>query len=435
MIRRRCLLLVFLPLLTRGQDSVNTTDNTVFKLNVLAPPASPGASLLGIAPSEILKPVDPKAFAASVQNATNSFNALPKSFAIDIALAKFFNGKAIDYDRFASNKIPNNGWQSWVVSAAFVNDTVMNVKTPQLAVGTKISIFRGCIGKETNRLLDESTKELGKLIRISNQLPVLKSKPIVRAQFQVDSLQALAKALLKKPGIGPDNPAVRQLLDKATNLKATINDAELAALTDTINVLTNDQAMAAASLRRLKQIAREIKYTRYGFKLDAAAGWVFSFPNESFRAGSATKFGAWLTPAWDWENSHFSALGILRYLLNPDNPLADTEGVLKGKKVQTFDGGARLIYGGSDQRVAVSTEVIRRSIVSKQDPALAISPSWRVVFNAEYELSSTTRLTLSLGKDFDNTVLKQGNVVGFLNLIGAFGGDTVKLSSPKVSPP
>ncbi|GAB4023167.1 hypothetical protein [Spirosoma koreense] len=415
---RFLVVLVLFPLLGRGQNQPASLseDDSLFQLNVLAPPASPGASLLGVSPSEILKPVDPKAFAASIQNATKSFTTLPQSFAVDVAPAKFFTAKKIDYAQFSKNEIPANSWQSWVVSLAYKSDTVLKVKTPQLAVGTKVSILRGYIGSKTGQLLSESTRELNKLMGISNRQEILRLKPVMQLQTQIDSLKKLARERVQNNGI--DNE-----VERLTNLASALGTQ----LNDTITAYVAKQTDAITSLRHLKQIAKDIKYTRYGFKLDAALGWVFSFPNESFQAGSTNKFGAWLTPAYDWEKGNFSALGIVRYLFNPDNPLADTEGILKGKKVQTIDWGARLVYGGSDQRIAISGEAIYRSIVSKQDPALSVSPSWRVVFNAEYELSANTRLTLSVGKDFDNTVIKQGNVIGFLNLIGAFGGDTVKL--------
>lgn len=395
------------PVWAQGQSSPDST----ITLDILVAPASPGASLLGVAPSEILKPVEPKAFAASIQNATNNLSSLPKSFAVDVAPAWFFGGKRIDYERFSNNKnIADNVWQSLVVSTAFKNDTVQGVRTPQWAVGLKFSILRGHLGKKTKQLLDSSTHELGRLATFFQQQPTL----LPELRVEVDSLKAQMGRIARLRGV--TDPEFLDLKERAELLADQLEGANRAALTD-------------EKLSRLKQIARTIKYTRYGLKLDAAAGWVYSFPGESFRAGSATKFGAWLTPGWEFEKTPLSLLGILRYLENPDNPLADAEGVLKGKRVNTLDYGARLIYGSAEQRVALSAEAIYRSIASQQDIPNPVQPSWRVVVNAEYELNSDTRLTLTLGKNFDNTTFRQGNVIGFLNLIGAFGGETRTLKS------
>ncbi|HTD93230.1 MAG TPA: hypothetical protein VK644_05440, partial [Chitinophagaceae bacterium] len=70
-----------------------TVKDTSITLDILRAPVSPAAALAGIAPSEVEKPTDPTAFMISLQQATNNFSQLPKSYAIDFTPGLIFNSQ------------------------------------------------------------------------------------------------------------------------------------------------------------------------------------------------------------------------------------------------------------------------------------------------------------------------------------------------------
>ena len=130
-------------------------------LNILRAPSSPAANMLGISPSDIQRPTDPSAFMVSLQNATNSFSALPNSYAVDIAPAWLLMGQMITYNQFISNaNISKNIWQSLVISAATTDSSGISTK---LGFGLKFSILRGEVNQKVLDAIDSSEKVLSKM--------------------------------------------------------------------------------------------------------------------------------------------------------------------------------------------------------------------------------------------------------------------------------
>jgi hypothetical protein len=177
---------------------------------------------------------------------------------------------------------------------------------------------------------------------------------------------------------------------------------------------------------QLKTAANKFKIERRGWFLDFAGGFAWDFPHDTYDSGALNKAGAWLTGGYENDSTNgWSILGIARYLYQPNTIFADTTGKVSSKNVSTFDGGARLIYSVNN-KFSASCEGLYRSVLNKN---ATINPSWRVVFNFSYDVGFNQKMTLSLGKDFDNTLVKQGNLISALNFIAGFGGNTKKISN------
>ena len=132
-----------------------------------------------------------------------------------------------------------------------------------------------------------------------------------------------------------------------------------------------------------------------------------------------TKTGTWLTGGWTSKKSSLSLLFITRYLYNPKTSFADPN--LKLENLHTLDFGGRFIATPMEKKLLLSAEGIYRSILNK---AVATS-SWRLIFNAEYEIDTNKRLTFSFGRNFDGETYKGGNVISALNLLLGFGKEKV----------
>lgn len=361
----------------------------VIDLNFLKAPASTAANILGFSPNEIQSPTDPSALVASFQNATSNFTSLPKSFALDIAPYRFFGKKKMTFNDYISNKLCDNLKQSLVISVAY-RDSSNALKGYQgnsfIAFGAKVSLIRG-----KNEIL-HAFYDLDKYVteKVDNNL-----------KYQALTKQAEA---LEVANGGIATAESQKIRTEVEDLEEGLKDA----------------------------VIKSFKYEtiRTGFKLDLAGGFSYRYPQNNVDSTQFFRGGVWATFGYDWLDAkavnQWSVLGILRYLRNPEQPWADTEGKLKGKTgIETFDCGIKTSFNNTgNHTTSFNLEALYRSIVSKQDEASKIDPSFRLALSANYEINKNMVLSLAIGRDFDGAVSKSGNVFAFLNLITAFGSRT-----------
>jgi hypothetical protein len=391
---------IFLLIASFAYSQADTTEaqiDTTINLNLLRAPASPASNLLGISPNEIQRPTDVKAFMLSVQNASQGFSSVPSSFGVDIAPYWFARKKYTFTEQTSRSK---KILQSLVVSFAVRNYQSKSKvdSTTQVGVGLKFSLLRGVYEIEGIRKLAKN---------ISNFSLALDAKEAKDESYKklIKERDTLANQLADEIRTNGDNTP------KAINLKRQIDKQELA-LSDRVKVLID--AVLKES-EEIKTFIEKQRIVRIGWKLDIAGGAAWDFSETKFNNGKVFKAGIWLTGGWESKSGH-AFLGILRYLNNPDKVFADDKGVLKGKTVNTYDYGFRYNFQASGSPFAINAELIYRGVAAKE-----IDNSYRVVLNANYEVSKNTILTLSLGRDFDKTFKKDGNVIAFLNFVKGFG--------------
>lgn len=379
--------------------SLSQTRKDSVNINFVKAPASPAANILGFSPSEIQSPVDPSAFVASFQNATSNFTALPKSFAVDIAPFWFFGGRSRTYTEYASDKLWDNLKQSLVVSMAYrdSSNALKGYKNNSLiGFGGKISLFRG-----KNNSVEDFIKRSRKLDSLIENL-VDNNVALLALNAKADSLDRI---------VG--------MKDEAKKIKDNAKEFEEKLKQQILQKFNSDKANIASK-----------ETVRNGFKMDIAGGYSYRYPQNNVDSSLSFRGGIWTTFGYDWadknKDGQFSLLFILRYLKNPAQIWADEKGVLKGKTdVSTFDYGLKTSYiNGGIHSTTINLELLYRSILNKQDEKSRVEPSLRLAFNANYEVSKTIVLSLAVGKDFDGSISKSGNVFAFLNLITAFGSGT-----------
>ncbi len=377
-------------------------------LDVLRAPVSPAANLLGISNAQIEKPSDPTAFMATINQASSGFSALPTSFAIDIAPIWLFKGKDITMQQFLSGSSKYSIPQSFAISFATKSvDSLGNVVsddafTTKFSLGFKFSIKRGEVSAATKQKLMEMRR----------------NRTILATMFTT----AKDSILDADTEFKATKDAFMHRADSLDRLNISIQDDSIAAMLQaklvqrTQEVMTQVQEQLPEAFEKARKDASELKFERYGFKLDLAGGLVWDFPKQNVDSAKYATSALWLTGGWDLK-SGLSILFIARYQHNPDKVFADPESVLRSDNIDTFDGGARLLFSNSTSPFACSLEGIYRSVLNNND----VGSTWRLAINAEYDIGKNKKLTFIFGRDFDGTVTSDGNLIAALNLLLGFG--------------
>ncbi len=369
------------------------TDSTKINLDLLRGPVSPASNLLGISPNDIQRPTDIKGFMLSLQNASQNFSTLPSTFAVDVA--PFWLSKQGKY--LTSTRDVKNTFGKTLVFSVAVRNYQSKAKidsTTQIGLGLRFSIYReNKFRQKIIKQIYESIQFKGSLLDSAQKY----NKEYQRLESQKDSVNKLLAVTVDST----EKVALRKKHIEITSMESIITN----------NIITTD------SLKFLSNVikAENTKLIRIGWKIDFAGGISWNIPETKFDNAQIHKVGAWLTGGYEGENGH-SLFAIARWLYNPDKIFADDKGVIKNKSVNTFDIGVKYNYQMYESPLNLSFEFVHRGVASTE-----IENTWRATFNASYEIDKNMILTLALGRDYDKTMKKDGNVIALLNLVKGFG--------------
>lgn len=370
-------------------------------LDLLRAQASPAANLLGIANSDIEKPTDLKSLMVSLRQGTGNFSSLPTSFAVDVAPFKL-NGKY--QNLIDSTNFSQSFKQSLVLSFGFksIEKDDLNIEDKsRLGIGAKFSLIRGKFNKETTEIL---AKVYAYHIDRQKRIEVLEKDEDLLKYFN-DKKRLLEELKAIESSKDPDYLKLDAKITEITRLE-----------NNRISLLVKEHDIKFVELDdKIKKDVQEIKLERYKFFLDMSMGTVLDFRNNKFNNSQVTKVGGWLTGGYNWEKHPSTLIFIVRYLYNPDSPLANPE--LKKENLHTLDMGSRLVFKLFDEKFLMSGECIYRSILNKSD----LESSWKYVLNFEYEVAKNQRLTFSFGRNFEGEYEKKGNLIVALNLLIGLG--------------
>lgn len=376
--------------------SVHAQNDLEVNADIIKEIQSPAAALVGIANTEIAKPTDPAALMLSLNQNSSGFTELPINYAIDIAPAWIFGPKQISAEDYIQNSIASNFWQSLVVSVAINNadvklDDDITQENTALGLGLKFSLFRGKVSNETQLALNKSRK-------------LANDKNIMAAQLFADNKD--------------QHPEYSAHLEKVLN-SDNLTDEEKNALQTEGNrlqkqIIKDFEEELQVFDPKFKALSKSIDMTRKGFKLDVNSAIAFNFPDQIYNNGTLNKAAVWLTGAYEVEGG-FAILAIARYLYNPDQTFLDDLGIMQTEDLSLFNAGIKLQYSKND--FSVSSEFLSKSVLNKED----IDSGTKYILNAQYKVSENLVLTLSFGKDFDNLITKDGNIISALNFLKGFG--------------
>lgn len=383
---------------------------------LLQAPASPAANLLGVANSEINKPTDVASLMVGLQNL--SFNFIEKgSFSVDIAPYWIFPGKS---DKSISQMLTNikSVPQTFVLSFAVKNihddEESMIGNSIYTAVGFKFSVLRGNANDEIrskHALLKTLLTNNARMIAedTSDEEVIFNDNLVVEYQDKMKKMRALA---------GNDNS--KQEMIKKTKEYIEL-ETELNSRIVKLNPIIKDIREKAnqeynTNLAEIQAVQKNFKIVREGFLLDFAGGTSVQFKEKRFNNSKIYNAGLWTVLGYATKDAG-TPLFLLRYMYNPKNDWMMTEDFKPNGNFSTFDAGVKYEYSPKDSKFTGSFEGLYRSFISGSD----LKPTWKCVVNLDYAIFPNQHLTLSLGKDFDNNIIKNGNVIAGLSFLSGIG--------------
>ena len=384
---------------TAKKDTIAVKDSSV-KLDLLRAPSSPGASLLGFATSEIERPSDVSAFMVSLQN---SFSKPLSNYAVEFAPYWLFAKKG-DFTTAGLNtgNFSNVFKQTFVLSFALKNpdsaDTDFNRTSTYGSVGFKFSLLRGHYDKKTGDALNT----IGDL-----QYDIIRS----RNKEMVDWFESeeLVKLREKRRAIVISDPKNFEQNDKYIEISKEITKLE--------EDLKKRLEPGLAKLKDIKEIASKLILTRVGWSWDVAGGVSAEFRDKRFDNSKIHNAGLWTSFGYSGTKGS-SFLGLVRYLYNPDKVFANNNAPALVEDISTLDAGGRYVFLSTDSKFSLGLEAIYRSVLSS---STNYKSSWRCVFNADYAIWDNQKLTFSFGRNFDKSLIKDGNLVVALTLLFGLG--------------
>lgn len=411
-------------------------------LDILRAPDSPAGNLLDISNEQINRPTDPSAFMTLIKQSSSDFSSLPTEFAVDFSpwllfspekmtMESWLDQDSIKEENFWKRRLFRNIQNTLVVSFATSSldslefDNLTSVR--RVSTGLKFSILRG------KKLDKDFTKQL-------NELKTNRDIATVKLFEKVDQLRAESKVLMAYEN---QREAIKEEIRKYDLAQRSLRDSPTESNKPKIDSVQQLKNFQIGELRRIgremeieeerisesaqeyankdfeesKKIVENLKMTRYGFKLDFSAGLVYDFANENFDNRSFSKGGIWFTGGWETENN-FSFFLLGRLLVNPDLNYTDDNDIAVVSDVNNLDIGGKVSFTTKNKKFNGGLEFIYRDY-SKTE----VEDGFRTTINLSYDIGKNKQLGIALGRDFDGTISKDGNVIAAMNVLLGFGGE------------
>jgi hypothetical protein len=181
--------------------------------------------------------------------------------------------------------------------------------------------------------------------------------------------------------------------------------------------IAEQRAELAPRVKALGELASSYKLERVGTFWDLAGGLVLDFLDRRFDNSNVTKAGIWTTYGNEGREQ-VSWQVLARYLYNPENVFMNEADSLEMQNIHNLDAGGRLSFDSKNNRFSFGLEFLGRAVLND----VGLDPTWRTTANASYDLGNNRLVTFSLGKNFDGTVSKSGNLIAALNFLVGLGG-------------
>jgi hypothetical protein len=343
-------------------------------------PASPGFTLLGIAPNAVERPGTPTDLALSALNSTKNLSILPRNYALEFSPYWLWAGNRVTYDAYAGNGIWSNMLQS--ASVSFATSSSQSAPTSEsltsAALGLRASPLRGKI--------DTSFKGYAPKRRMVRKLLDVMSLGLSAIGDSVRDADRTRKRLVETYSRTP-----RKELQDSIIQRDSIDGTVIEALV---------RERHAVQLSQLRATVSDLETRRLGFKWDVAGGVAMDFPGSVFENGRFG-WGAWTTLGVDRPN--WSVIGVARLLKGA----GDSTG-------STADFGARVVIPPAS-KLSISAEgVYRRLLQSK-------TSQWRAALTLSFPLLANKTVSLTVGRDFGGK--QTGDLILLLNLLLGFGSE------------
>jgi hypothetical protein len=401
------LLAICLTHLVRSQDDG-------VKLNQMMAPSSPAFNLLGISPETIERPTNPTDFALSLNNASQNLSIIPSNYALEIAPFLLMNKKSLRWEDFVGNKPKYNVPQTAMLSIGTATSIskVDSSTISQIAVGWKISIFRG------------KTSDDYVHWKASIDSVLKKQNNDQRAVLEELKAQDIIYQLLLKNA----KDTTKTFEEKKTFRKAA-DDWSRTVLEPKTREKSGPEKGDSIRNAFISKMAKRTDFIRTGWKLDAAAGIILDFPSNKYENGRTSKAAFWLTGGYDdpEKNSYLGTLrvnaGYFTTVLNDSGkviPFVNTH-------IVTFDAGAKLIHNLSEKCYLTGEVIVRAplDIGNKkvfEDNHIGLpkkTERWTVAIN--YNVGNNQNISFTFGRNFSGNFENKNSLIAFLTYMIGIG--------------
>ena len=148
--------------------------------------------------------------------------------------------------------------------------------------------------------------------------------------------------------------------------------------------------------------------------VDFSCGYVHEFPRgEMNEESSIRNIGSWITGGYENIDSTVSILGQIKWTHDPN--IAE-ELKIDDLGKSALDLGARIILNSKNQLFDISFEFIHRF----RDKLPESMSRNKYLFNINVTAPNDVKLNLTLGKDFDENITREGNLLSLVNLVKSF---------------
>lgn len=352
-------------------------------LDLMVPPTCPAAIMLGISPSQIVRPSNIADFGVYISDVSEGFTTVPSDFAVQVApfwVGGF--GRNMTLAEFASGSdVIQNSLQSLSISIASRGTEVDTIAVRRLAVSLGFTPARGAFG-ERGYTLEEALAEVNSIMdRVNGEWAELSEQTIAS-----DSI-LLSWEAQRDAAEGDTLGLLAKIAEREEMLSQV--------------ALQQVESRYAADLERLESIIESVANNRTGFKLDLAAGCIFEIPELSFDDGQLTQLSAWGTFGYEWSQSFLLAGAWYRH------DAGETD-------LSSIDVGASVGLTGLGP-LEVSGEFLGRFFTESDD----LEDQWRTVVGVSYRVWKGTSVAASFGRGFGD----EGSLISALSIGLALGSD------------
>jgi len=88
------------------------------------------------------------------------------------------------------------------------------------------------------------------------------------------------------------------------------------------------------------------------------------------------------------------------------------------ERYSSWDNGVRLAFNTASQKFSFSGEFISRKLFNT--PSTGKDFVIKYLLSVDLQLGKNQRLSFTYGRDFENRITKDGNVIGLLNFVTGF---------------
>lgn len=411
-----CCILFNIFISAQDENSINT--------DVLKVPASPASNLLNIASSEINKPTDVSNLMINLKNLPLNF-INNGGFAIDIAPYWLFPSKRknksinsmLNVEDSVKYSIPQTLVYSFAVRNTDDSENEIPVNSIFTAVGFKFSIKRGNPDSTTLSNFNRITKLLNQRNKTDREINGIVENSAKYKEFTSEGdrlLDDLTRKKYSNKNFNQLSASEKYEILSEPQYRLWESSFRLWKEQEINHLVYEDNEMLRANAEEIKNI--NFKINRVGFLWDFAGGTSIQFKDKQINNSRVYNAGLWTVLGYATEKSG-TPLFLLRYMYNPKSDWMTVDDFKPDGNFSTFDAGIKYEYSQKDSKFTGSLEGLYRSFISGSD----LKPTWKCVLNLDYAIFANQHLTLSLGKDFDNNIIKKGNVIAGLSFLSGIG--------------